>query len=156
MLVLSTTLFSQTTINGDFTVTSGDHQIGQNCGGGGNQLEQYTITGNLILNTNIPLDLKGVNLTVNGSIIGPGSYRSTCNNNLSQLNGVIVPLDGTLSNDSFEFNNSIVGLEYKVYSINGQLIKSGIVDRNLLSDLPKSKLMIIKVGDFKPKKLIIN
>lgn len=154
MLIFSISMFTQTTINGDFIVSGTNNQIGQNCG---NNLEQYTITGNLILDINNILDLKGVNLTVNGNIIGPGGYKSSCQNNLSILNDVIVPYDGvTLSTNTFEFNSSIIGLKYSVYNTSGQLVKSGIIDSKILESLPKNEILIVKVENYKPKKLLIN
>jgi len=132
---------------------------GSNCGQGQPQ-EIRNIAGDLNLNGKT-LDLRSTRLTVQGNINGPGSIIGCGNSNVCvngsvqnnpNLNGLTC---NALSLEKFELDQSVYGLEFKVYDMKGKLLKTDIVDQFFYLYLPKNMVIIIEVENYKAFKTII-
>lgn len=137
---------------------------GSNCGQGQPQ-EIRNITGDLNLN-GFTLTLKNTRLTVQGNLNGNGSIVACGNPNQSQSN---VCVNGSVKNnpnlngltcnalslETFELDQSVYGLKFKVYDVKGKLLKTDIVDQFFYLYLPKDMVIIIEVENYKAFKTII-
>ncbi len=126
---------------------------------------QKTIEGNLLLKKHT-LTLKNIMVEVKGNLIGDGSiikFAENCGVSLCvrgkiigdvNLNGITCA-DDLLDNKQFEFKPENYGLKYKVYDLLGRELQKGITNENLFNDLPKNKLIILKVDKFAGKKMFL-
>lgn len=138
---------------------------GTNCGQGQPQ-EIRNIAGDLNLN-GFTLTLKNTRLTIQGNLNGSGSIVACGNPNQSQSN---VCVNGSVQNnpnlnglncnalslETFELDQSVYGLNYKVYDVKGKFIKSGVVDQFFYIYMPKDMVIIIEVENYKAFKMFIN
>ena len=150
-------------INAQTEQLNGDETWGSDCTTG--IAIQKTIEGNLLLKKHT-LTLKNIMVEVKGNLIGDGSiikFAENCGVSFCvrgkivgnvNLNGITCA-DDFLNNQEFEFKAENYGLNYKVYDILGRELQKGITNENLFNELPKNKLIILKVEKFVGNKMFL-
>lgn len=132
--------------------------IGQDCSSSQTP-EQYRTTGDMNLNGKT-VQLRNTYLEVTGNLNGSGSI-AFCGNSSLCVRGVIQNNPNiesgllncsTLSVVEFDFRRDF-DYNFEIYNLAGQKIKQGKTSINMLEDLPKNQVFIVRVENFKPFKV---
>lgn len=161
--ILLLTLFTLG-VNAQNLSLTGNTTLGQNCGQG---QPVQTITYQDVNLNGYNLDLRNVRLQVLNNLNGSGSITSCGNPNQNsssvcvsgsiQNNPNLNGLSCTLSSEKFNFTSeNYYGYSFKVYSLDGKLIQEGITSEKTYENLPKLKILLIKVEGFTALKVYRN
>ena len=163
LLLLAFTLGFTLNLNAQTEQLKQDETWGSDCTTG--IAIQKTIEGNLLLKKHT-LTLKNIMVEVKGNLIGDGviiKFAENCGVSLCvrgkivgnvNLNGITC-FDDFLNNQEFEFKPENYGLNYKVYDMLGREIQKGVTSESLFHELPKNKLIILKVEKFVANKMFL-
>jgi hypothetical protein len=169
ILLFSTTLFSQKiTLNEpSHFIDNGNLVSHVNNGCGGVTDNDITIT-NLNLGNNILYLKQGTTLTITGVLTtgGINGKISKCSNGSDNACVIIGGnpeictnsdgdiTNGTLSSPTFDFARDY-GYSYKAYDITGKVLSEGVTGFDTFHRLPKRQILILKVDNFTPIKIVL-
>jgi hypothetical protein len=151
----------------DYTVVDGDLIVNDFImlnGGNGSYGGYIHVSGNVTTKNAFFFDAKGTiradgGVSITSDAVGVGYVEYCTFGNVPNHDETVLVTQncGTLSiKDAPKLiKNYPNGLDYDIYNVLGQAVKSGVTNERLFSELPKG-VIVLKVQGFSAKKLIVN